>query len=658
MKKLILIFVSFISLINFSYSEKYINIDSLQLLLKNKSLHDTIMIQILNKLSWEHRLTSFIKAEYYGKLALEKSKSINYTDGMLKSLSYLGVAYINEGNHPLALNHFYEALEIAKKIDNQVEISYTYNNLGKLYYNEKNVEKYSHYFEKALEAARKTDNKDALAYSLRNMALTYESQQRFNIALEYHLEALKIRELQNDSSYLIPALHLIGNCYSELGNDKKAFEMFDKALKIAADDNTILRKADILNAKAKAYQKIAKYDSAIICANQSFQIAKQQHAWEWIKISTEILYNIYQNKKDFDKALEYHVIWSSYKDSILNEGRIIKMNQIKMQYEFMQKEKELKAEQEKKEIIQQSKMEKQNLYLIISLVGLLLSIVVLVIISSLANKLHKTNEMLTLKSFEIEKQKNEITVTAKELNEANQVKSKLFSIIAHDLRSPFASLHSSMFLLEDNETTEEERQYIVSEIKKSVIVSLEMLDGLLLWAKSQMNNIQINLQVIDLKELIDNKISLFNEISKQKNVKLINEVTPNCMIITDINYLKLIFRNLISNALKFTKSGGTITIKAFEVEDDKIQVSVIDTGIGMSALNLQKLFRTESTFTTNGTSGEKGTGLGLLLCKEFVEKMGGFIWAESTIGVGTIFHFTLTKSQIVEEKSLANIIYN
>jgi signal transduction histidine kinase/Flp pilus assembly protein TadD len=641
-------------------AQKQTFIDSLETVVA-KMENDSNKVQVLNKLCWENRLVNFAKAIDYGNKALYLGRNLNYERGVIKSLSFLGVTYINEGNHPLALQHFLEALDLAEKANDLVEVAYTYNNLGKLYYNEKNPQLYTQYFAKALEVARKTTNQDALAYSLRNVAHGYEYEGNYEKALEYHLEALKIRETLQRGTYLIAALSLTGGCYAELGQFDKAFALFNRALQLSTQSSTILDRADVLNAKARAFRKMQKYDSALIYAQEGYKIATQQNAWEWIKISSDILYNIYHDKKDFSKALQYHVIRSTYEDSIMNEGKMVKIKQLNLKHEFEQKERERAIAEEKKDILQQEEVKRYQLFAVFIVVALLALVVIVYLIYQSKVAQEKANILLMEKNEEIESQRNslalqtdELAKQAEQLKDLNAVKNKLFSIISHDLRSPFAALSGALPLLESGDFTPEETSLILSDIKRMTDNASDMLENMLLWAKSQMNAVKATPTSLDLYEIAKAKAILYGDIAKQKDIQIDNKIASNTLVWADKNHVLLVFRNLIGNAIKFTGEGGKIMLSA-ENQGDEIIISVIDTGIGMPEDVRNSIFgEAIGTITTRGTAGEKGTGLGLLLCKEFVEKNNGKIWVESTLGEGTTFKFSLPKTTevVVKKKEI------
>ena len=255
-----------------------------------------------------------------------------------------------------------------------------------------------------------------------------------------------------------------------------------------------------------------------------------------------------------------------------------------------------------------------------------------------------------LSNLDIIKEKNEDLVSAKEkaeknkaqLEELNATKDKLFSIIAHDLRSPFNSIlgFSSLLIDEKKESSSEIHFKYLSSINSSANNTLILLDNLLNWAKSQTGQINFEPEKIALTSVIYKIIELVNSTADLKNISLSHDPSGEIEIYTDENMLMTVLRNLTSNAIKFTKPGGNIKIFAIS-KQKQVEITVSDDGVGMNKETINKLFKIDTNYTTTGTAREKGSGLGLLLCKEFVEKLGGNIWVESEEGKGSDFKFTL-----------------
>jgi signal transduction histidine kinase len=234
-----------------------------------------------------------------------------------------------------------------------------------------------------------------------------------------------------------------------------------------------------------------------------------------------------------------------------------------------------------------------------------------------------------------------------ELSKINAEKDKFFSIIAHDLRSPFQGL---LYLTELMADVKE--NYTVSELtdfSKSLNISAnnlyQLLENLLIWAMVENGSLSITPKQLNLSAIVLQNIGLINERVVQKRITIVNEVPDNQVIYADEEMINTILRNLISNAVKFTSGGGIVTIRSKIIENIMIEISVNDTGVGMPEDIVKKLFKIDEQVGSKGTDGELSTGLGLILCREFVEKHGGTIWTESIIGKGSSFMFTIPATQ-------------
>jgi len=230
----------------------------------------------------------------------------------------------------------------------------------------------------------------------------------------------------------------------------------------------------------------------------------------------------------------------------------------------------------------------------------------------------------------------------KELTKLNAVKDKFFSIISHDLKNQFHSINASLELLTGKEDflTEEEKEGLLNNIYKISKKAYSLLENLLQWSMHQMDKIDFQPESIELDELIEENIFLFNDSALLKNISLSSNIPPDLFVNADRNMLNTILRNLISNAIKFTPEKGKIDINSNIIEGN-VEISVTDNGIGISPDNLEKLLQFNQPFSTNGTHNESGTGFGLLLCKEFIEKNNGALCIESNNNKGSKFAFTL-----------------
>nr|NQU93328.1 sensor histidine kinase [Bacteroidota bacterium] len=273
-------------------------------------------------------------------------------------------------------------------------------------------------------------------------------------------------------------------------------------------------------------------------------------------------------------------------------------------------------------------------------------------LTAITEELESTNNELSLQIQENEKAYDALKKSEMDLGKSNSAKDKFFSIIAHDLKGPFNSLIGfSELLIEEvqNGHIDKVEEYC-NYIHQQSNLTFKLLLNLLEWSRSQTGSIEYKPEPILLSTFINEVIGLFINETKKKNISLSNNISSDLEVFGDKNMLETVIRNLVSNAIKYTRKNGMITITAV-AHEDMIQISVLDTGIGISPENIEKLFIIEHTISTLGTDNEQGTGLGLILCKEFIEKHHGQIWVESDPdgyreGKGSVFHFTLPVTKL------------
>ncbi len=264
-----------------------------------------------------------------------------------------------------------------------------------------------------------------------------------------------------------------------------------------------------------------------------------------------------------------------------------------------------------------------------------LAIIIIVVVSIFRSRFRQLKNQKVL----LEKS---VAIKTAELNELNASKDKFFSIIAHDLKNPFNNIigFSEILKEEINSGKLSKVNEYAEMINSSAVQTFRLLENLLEWANSQTKKISFNPSSVNLSELLNEEFNILNDTAIRKNIELKSFIPENLVIMADRNMIKTVLRNLISNAIKFTPISGKVEVDAM-TKNKYIEIAISDNGIGMTKETIAKLFRIDADLSTSGTENEKGTGLGLFLCKEFVEKHGGRIWVESEAGKGSQFIFTL-----------------
>lgn len=254
-------------------------------------------------------------------------------------------------------------------------------------------------------------------------------------------------------------------------------------------------------------------------------------------------------------------------------------------------------------------------------------------------QLREINSLLDAKNDELDEKNKELSAT-------NAAKDRMFSIIAHDLRGPVGNFKTvlNMLLEHGDYFSKEKTQEMLEMLQEVANSTFNLLENLLQWSRSQRDDLLFEPETIVLKDIVGNAFELLQSNAKQKNISLIHTIADDFEMVADKNMITTVIRNLVSNAIKFTKEKGKIEIFA-GINNDSVEVTVKDNGVGMEKEVIEKIFSENRQYTTNGTNNEKGSGLGLPLCKEFIKKHNGTLWAESEPDKGSRFTFRLPKTQ-------------
>lgn len=489
---------------------------------------------------------------------------------------------------------FTKAADMAEAIGNQNAIYILNTNLGLLYTEMENYSEACSCFSCAAEAAQRMSRKADYTSSLINLANVKYEYKKYDEALVVLSKAEENAKELNDLKLLRNIYSVLTKIYDKHNNREESARYFDLFSAISQK----LQQETLQQKEAEVQHKVSQ------AATRVKQVEAEKQATE-----KELV------EKDFELMR---------KQQILEKSEQTTREQL-MQINLLNKERELQQE------IIRHQNQMRNVYL--GVIALILLFAGYIYYNYREKK--RANKLLQQKN-------NEITKQAQQLKELNQLKDKLFSIIAHDLRSPLGSLVTLLKLTKEGYFTEEGFKEIVDELSKNVGYTSELLENLLNWAQSQMQGLKVKPTIFKVSTIVDDKFELYKEQAQAKGIKLINSIDPKVTAYADGSMIDLVLRNLIANAIKFCEQGDMITVSAVDV-DEMLQVSVCDTGLGMSPVNVRKLFGKE-IFSTKGTLNERGSGLGLLLCKDFIALNGGAIWAESLEGEGSEFFFTLPKS--------------
>nr|WP_320120257.1 tetratricopeptide repeat-containing sensor histidine kinase [uncultured Marinifilum sp.] len=694
------LFISFQSIILFGQ----VNTADSLLLRLNKEKNDTTRIKLLINLGQQLQPTDIDSALTYYEKALNLSIDKNINKYVAYCYGCMADTYSFQSEYNKAISAYENSLKTYEKLNNNYGTCYALSNMGVAYWQKGNLEKCNECYLQALSIAENRQDTITCTKIKINIALVFGELGDQENALKYHLEALHELEKANDIDGILASLQNIGCAKQDQKKYDEAITYFDRALTLALKENNLYLiamsygnlasayndKEDLILAQKynkkgiEYYSKVGNHKgialSNIFMASISLKLkqfkkseqyglealktAKNLGALDIEKRTCETLINTYAQMKNFSKAYHYQNKVIQLKDSIytIEKSKQIRELQAKFESEKKEKENELLKIENQLKTTEIEKQQSRSYILYISILFLLFLFVLIYKSLRTKKKAHATLEernklitnqqiklsaafdQLTKTNEKLENQKKKIQTQAKVLAEAVASKDKFFSIIAHDLRNPFSAILGFCDLLMDNYDTisNEDRKEYIATINNSATTTHMLLENLLTWANSQKNRIKIVKVKMELKTLVDEAIHPYIPNASSKKISVQNNISKDWFITADKYTLTTVFGNLFSNAIKFTNEGGSINLNA--ISNSKFyEIQINDTGVGMSNETIDSLFDIAKNNSTPGTKDEQGTGLGLILCKEFVEKNKGEIKVHSVINKGTTFTVRLPK---------------
>ncbi len=596
---------------------------------------------------FEESLAAYLKAY---EIFEENNDSIN----IAATYNNIGLLYDLAINQETAIKYYIKALKISEQLKDSMGMSVNYNNIGLIYKELGNYEKASWHLKKSLEIELKLVKKEGIAQAYSNLGKLSLKKNNIDEAYQYLNEAYQLFQHVKSADSRIDILANFGAYYIEIQQADSAKIFIQKAIREGNSFNRKRRQAYNYFLLGRYNMLIEKYSVAISNIEKAIKISKSINVKDELFEYYEAISQAYLKTQDYKNAHLNLQISNSIKESRHHETVTKRLTHFEKQAELLRIQAEFQFEQH----INKSEFEMKELRLKLLaqstiIVIILLSALILILIIFFRNKT-KANKLLKQQNEIIEHQAKELKISIGhleerevELEQSNNSKDKLFSIIAHDLKNPFNIIlgYADILNTEYEDFNETEVKRMINEIDKSSKITYNLLDNLLTWSRSQQGKIEINKELYNLKHLVDRSCEPYKLNANNKNIKITTKIPLDYKLFVDKFTISTIIGNLLSNAIKFTPEGGLIKIYA-ESDNNNIRLNFKDNGIGMSAETTHKLFSKERSDTTLGTNNESGTGLGLFLCQDFAKKNGGEISVISELGKGSIFTLTIPISKI------------
>lgn len=610
--------------------------------LAKKSSHQHKIAQVYDNIGYYYDNTNDHKAaiENYNK-SLSIYEKLGDKKKMAGIYNSLGINYSELYAEDRAIEYYLKSLNLNTEILNEDGIASNYRNIGNLYYNEENYDLAEKYFRDALLIYEKLDNKYGISSSYTNIANTLADNGKVEEGLGYYKKSIAIEKELGDQYGIAINYNNIGDCCINSQQYKEAYEYLDKAMKIVDSLGARDLQSVVLLNISDVENKRKNHQSAIHAARKSYAIADLIGNLDY-KAENLLQASIaYEGLGDNILALKRLKEYTAIKDSLLKMDRVKKIKLFNTLNE-LEKSHYTIDDLSKTNEEAQLNYEKEKKYTNILIIAMVIFAFLLILLIQQNASKKKAYGLLEYKNYQVNKMKDEIHEQSDKLKQLNSTKDKFFSIIAHDLKNPFNSIAGfTELMIENNEIYDAaKRLKFLKIIKGSAAKVSSLLDNLLIWANSQSGKLKFNPKNINLAQQVADVVSFLEIQAINKDITILNKVEKNIFVKADENMLDTILRNLISNAIKFTEAKGEIQIYS-TFSNDFVEITVKDNGVGMPESEIATIFNVNEISSTLGTSNEQGSGLGLILCKDFVECHGGKIWVGSVVKEGSEFKFTL-----------------
>lgn len=642
--------------------------------------------EYINQISYS---TNLDDAELFAKKAFQEVDKRQDLAGKAEIYLALGEAYYNQAHPTLPKQYFNKAFEIANELNSPMLQLKAHRNIARVYNKEGQYHLAIEHFIKSLDLARKLKNPHYVFTNYISLSISYNDQQKPDQSLIYSNAAISDsnsipkniknvtissmymcmgrsywlkHDLKKAEDYTIKAIQLTigkdiritktrGWAYSNLGDIYMSEQKYDEAL--LAYNRALITFGQIggefgfqriYTAMAKTLLLQGKTEEALLLAIKAHKLAKKVDIWLDIKESAKLIADIYRSKRNFEKAYTYHIEYTKAKDSLEGIENLQRIQELQTRYETSEKENLIGLQQAKIEAkdtaLAKRRVEASFLWtIIISITFVLLALIYVII------KVKRTNIKIKEQQSIIELSNKKLKEQKTDLEQINQAKNKLFSIIGHDLISQVGTTKEFLSLMTSNPNdfeNSEKRKVILESLYSTSLNTYSLLENLIAWSKNE-RGIQSFMPINQkLRPVIEEIVASFKFQSHKKNIAIVVDGDLNKTAIFDRNGISTVLRNLLGNAIKYSNNGTSITIKLTETHSD-IYISIIDQGIGIETETINAIVEGKGIISHLGTENEKGNGLGLSLCNDLIKMHGKQLEVTSCKGIGTTFTFALSK---------------
>ncbi|MGN6615775.1 MAG: tetratricopeptide repeat-containing sensor histidine kinase [Ilyomonas sp.] len=642
-------------------------LDSASRILRYSSTPDSVKARTLRYISYLYQGTDIDSAIYYGQKAIDFSKKINNKTAIAQAYTQQASNYVWINRTEEAVHLYHLAIDIGTHIQaNQVLIN-AYTGISYLYETTETWDKAWIYSKKALDIAELMNADKQKAYAYHEMASVYTGMNNYADAETYFIKAktrfiqygdldrtatcnadmgelylrqnkYELAKQQLDSASMLfkkldetiqyaGVLQVYGDMHFRFNQYDSAKYYYDEAINIFSENGL---RGDIANTHlslGKMYIEQQAYDSAKQYLSSAYSFFKEQGIYEKLLNVIYLLAQADSAKGNSDSAFAYLKEYKTIAETVDQKKTDFRTRELLVEYQVEEKERQYGILRQEAALAQEKNM--------LATAGSIVFLLIAIAFFMLYQQKKKINRKLEISQLKTEQ-------ALEELKHVSVLKDKLFSIIAHDLRSPLANTKNLLQLTRSGIIEKEEFDDLSRELDNNLDHNRDLLDNLLNWAKSQMDGLRVESNEINLQDVVNENILLAKTAIDKKAIFIQNKIPADFKVKGDENILNLALRNTISNAIKFSRLEGDILIDCI-TENEKAIVIICDNGIGITEDKKQKVFSLDAV-STIGTMKEKGAGIGLRITMEMLHKMNGDIWLESIAGQGTTVYIQVDKA--------------
>ncbi len=588
---------------------------------------------------------------------IEQAKAINYRKGEARAYSGLGIIFREQGNYSGALEYLFKSLAINQSLNDTSAIGSDFHNIATIYSTQGEFKKSLDYLQKSLKLKNQEGDLRKIANTYNNIGVVYWRMQDLDMALENYQRSMDLQLEINDLTGLTGSYINIGEVYMHQNKLEESLNYLQSALELSVE---IGDKVSMIYAQVglgQTYSRMGRLEQSKRQLEAAISLAKEIGYPSIIRDASLELAEVEKRKGNYKAAYEAFTMHKSFFDSLNDDSTARRIARLEAENEFRQERDSVAFAYERERVRYVAELKYSRIKQTATYVGSGLLLVIAIVLFLFYRSKQKANQQLAILNDEIFHQNEEITEKNDALQQANdhllllnETKSRFFSIISHDIRRPmnlmlgFYSVIKSHLESEYGAKNDQRLQEMSLHLNTAANEMLTLLDNLLSWALKEEGAMPYNPEYINIKETLEESLTAFQLQAELKSINLSTDIPKSVIGWVDIDSFNTIIRNLVGNSLKFTPEHGSITVGAYK-NNGKVKVTVADTGVGIAKDKLVDLYEINESKVSQGTKGEKGSGLGLNIVHDFVKLNRGYIEVDSVVDEYTTFTMYFPSSE-------------